>query len=53
MNTQTIIFGMLGYRLRTVDDLLNISNELRMNFMLYLLFGLPYFILQLHYRYRT
>lgn len=47
------IFGVLGIRLRTVNDLLNISSELRVNFMLYLLFLCPYFVLQLHYRYRT
>lgn len=50
---KTVIFGVLGYRLRNVNDLLNISSELQVNFMLYLLFGLPYFVLQLHYRYRT
>lgn len=50
---QTMIFGVLGVRLRHVNDLLNISSELQTNFMLYLLFGLPYFVLQLHYRYRT
>ncbi len=48
-----VIFGVLGVRLRHVNDLLNISSELRVNFMLYLLFGCPYFILQLHYRFRT
>eukprot|EP00752_Nemacystus_decipiens_P006953 g6240.t1 len=47
------IFGVLGLRLRSVDDLLNISSELRVNFMLYLLFLCPYFVLQLHYRFRT
>lgn len=50
---QMVIFGVLGFRLRHVNDLLNISNELRVNFMLYLLFGCPYYLLQLHYRYRT
>lgn len=51
--TQTVLFGILGFRLSNVHDLLNISSELRVNFMLYLFFGLPYFVLQLHYRYRT
>ncbi|CAM9746827.1 unnamed protein product, partial [Ectocarpus fasciculatus] len=50
---QAVIFGVLGCKLRDVDDLLNISSELRVNFMLYLLFGFPYFVLTLHYRYRT
>lgn len=50
---QTVLFGILGFRLSNVHDLLNISSELRVNFMLYLFFGLPYFVLQLHYRYRT
>eukprot|EP00903_Cladosiphon_okamuranus_P006938 g6752.t1 len=50
---QMVIFGVLGLRLRNVDDLLNISSELRVNFMLYLLFLCPYFVLQLHYRFRT
>ncbi|CAN0419313.1 unnamed protein product [Ectocarpus sp. 12 AP-2014] len=50
---QTVIFGVLGCKLANVDDLLNISSELRVNFMLYLLFCFPYFVLTLHYRYRT
>eukprot|EP00904_Undaria_pinnatifida_P004480 jgi/Undpi1/14032/HiC_scaffold_9.g03683.m1 len=50
---QTAIFGVLGFRLRNVNDLLNISNELRVNFVLYLLFASPFFVLQLYYRYHT
>ncbi|CAM9730402.1 unnamed protein product [Ascophyllum nodosum] len=50
---QAVIFGVLGELLRDVDDLLNISGEIRVNFALYLLFVLPYFALQLYYRFWT
>ncbi|CAM9455374.1 unnamed protein product [Laminaria digitata] len=48
-----MIFGVLGVRLRNVNDLLNISNELRVNFVLYLVCLFPYFVLHLYFRYRT
>ncbi|CAN0026667.1 unnamed protein product, partial [Discosporangium mesarthrocarpum] len=49
---QTLIFGVLGKVLVGVDDLLNISSELRVNFMAYLVFAFPYFVVLLNYWYR-
>lgn len=53
LRAQATIFGVLGDVLRNVNDLLNISGELRVNFMLYVVFGLPYFALQIHFRNHT